>query len=104
MGKTGLIVCSMSALALFACAPAGPADTAVTTSEAADVDGARDAVCAAEDFAYLVGQSRAEAVAANLPDPYRIYGEGDAVTMDYSANRVNVVIGEDEIVTEVTCG
>ena len=75
MGKTGLILIGVCG-ALLACAPADPA---VTPAQAARAEGAEDAVCAAEDFAYLIGQSRAEAAAANLPEPYRIYGEGDVV-------------------------
>jgi hypothetical protein len=101
MGKTGLILIGACAAALAACAPADPA---ITPAEADNAGGAEDAVCAADDFAYLIGQSRAEAAAANLPEPYRIYGEGDAVTMDYSPRRLNVVVGEGEIVTEVKCG
>ena len=100
MGKTGLILIGVCG-ALLACAPADPA---VTPAQAARAEGAEDAVCAAEDFAYLIGQSRAEAAAANLPEPYRIYGEGDVVTMDHVPDRINVVVGEDEIVTEVKCG
>lgn len=101
MGKTGLILIALGAAALSACAPADPA---ITPAEADVAEGEADAVCAAEDYAYLIGQSRAEAAAANLPEPHRIYNEGDPVTMDYVPRRLNVVIGDGERVTEVRCG
>jgi hypothetical protein len=92
----------MLGAALAACAPQEAAET--TETEAVLAEGAEDAECAAEDFAYLVGRSRAEAVAAELPEPHRIYGTRDMVTQDYVPQRLNVVVGEDEIVTAVTCG
>ncbi len=60
--------------------------------------------CPAEHFQLLVGQLRGELDTSTLPVPYRIYGRGDAVTMDYRPNRLNVVIGDDDRVERVSCG
>ena len=36
--------------------------------------------------------------------PIRYYGEGDPITMDYSEDRLNVVLGEDGRIAEFRCG
>lgn len=40
------------------------------------------------------------------PNPVRVYADGDAVTMDYNPNRVNIILdaGTRSIVLAVTCG
>lgn len=103
MGKTGLIFAAFCAAALAGCA-APENSREVTAEEAVNISGSADAICPADDYAYLLGASRAEALAANLPEPYRVYGVNDIITMDYVAHRLNVVIGENEIVVEVKCG
>ncbi|MFN3835240.1 MAG: I78 family peptidase inhibitor [Glycocaulis sp.] len=60
--------------------------------------------CAAPQFQLLVGQLRGEIDVSTLPVPYRIYGRGDAVTMDYRPDRMNIVIGDNDRVERVSCG
>lgn len=60
--------------------------------------------CAAQQFQLLIGQLREEVDTSTLPVPYRMYGRGDAVTMDYRPDRLNVVIGDNGRVERVTCG
>ena len=56
------------------------------------------------DFAQWVGKPvDVEAVKA-IGRPYRILLPDSMVTMDYSAERINVVTDKDGIVTEVRCG
>ena len=107
----------LAAAVLFAAAAAGcaampePADRDVTRETAPDgteytvVDRTGDpADCPAEAYQVLVGQQAGEIDRDTLPVPNRMYGPGDAVTMDYRADRLNIVIGEDGAVVEVKCG
>ena len=64
-------------------------------------DGAED-TCNAAAYANLVGQ---DAVAAlQIPEPKRQYRLGDPVTMDYRAERLNVVLNDTDTITAITCG
>lgn len=69
-----------------------------------DLTGREGNVCAADELQGLVGQSVDEIDTETLPQPRRIYGAGMAVTMDYRANRLNIVYDEARIVIEVKCG
>lgn len=73
-----------------------------STDEVVDLSGGRE--CPAARFQMLVGQLRGEIDASTLPVPYRIYGRGEAVTMDYRPERMNVVIGNNGRVERVACG
>ena len=85
---------------------------AAALSACASIDREEDVVdrtgggrsCAAEQYQMLVGQPGADIDAATLPQPARVYGPGDAVTMDYRTDRLNVEIGEDGAVRRVYCG
>ncbi|MGP1275257.1 MAG: I78 family peptidase inhibitor [Caulobacterales bacterium] len=91
---------SIASLALLAaCATAVETET---VDEVVDLSGGRE--CPAAQFQLLVGQLRGEIDTSTLPVPHRIYGRGDAVTMDYRSDRMNIVIGEDNRVEQVTCG
>lgn len=107
----------LAAVMLFAAAATGcaampPANESEITretgpdgSEYTVVDRTGDASdCPAEAYQVLVGQQASEIDEASLPVPHRIYGPGDAVTMDYRPNRLNIVVGEDGTVVEVKCG
>ncbi len=61
--------------------------------------------CGANSLAYLLGEPYqfAQSVPA-LPANSRIYGLGDAITMDYSEVRLNVVYDSDGIVQRLFCG
>lgn len=60
--------------------------------------------CAAEAYQVLVGQPVGGVHTDSLPRPHRVYGLGDPVTMDYRPDRLNIVVGEDGVITEVKCG
>ena len=50
----------------------------------------------------LIGRPRA---AANIvPEPKRVYTEGDPVTMDANPNRTNIVLDAEGKIAKVTCG
>lgn len=59
--------------------------------------------CDAEAYRPLIGTPVA---AASLPqsDMLRVYGVTDIVTQDYLPQRTNVVVGEDGLIRQVTCG
>lgn len=86
-----------SVAALSACAPIDEEDDIVDLT-----GGGR--TCPAEQYQTLVGQPRSEIDEAALPQPARVFGPGDAVTMDYRTDRLNVEIGEDGVVRRVYCG
>jgi hypothetical protein len=58
--------------------------------------------CMSAGLADLIGQP-AEA-AADLPDPKRIYHEGDMVTMDHNPARLNVILDAEGRITAFKCG
>ena len=68
------------------------------------VEGEEDVRCPAEQYQVLVGQPREEIHYDSLPYPHRVYGENDLVTQDYAPDRMNVVVGMNGRVVEVTCG
>ncbi|WP_375551175.1 I78 family peptidase inhibitor [Rhodophyticola porphyridii] len=65
--------------------------------------GATDA-CGASGWQALIGEHRDVLAAMTFPAPMRVYGPDDAVTMDYSPERLNVIHDEDGIITRVECG
>jgi hypothetical protein len=60
--------------------------------------------CGAADFQTLVGTSVGGLDPSSLPEPRRIIFPGQVVTQDFSAQRLNVVIGADDLVSRVYCG
>ena len=60
--------------------------------------------CGAAGYHHLVGEDRSVAEELRLVQPHRIYGEDEAVTMDYDPDRLNFVIGGDGNIAEVRCG
>lgn len=89
-----------AAFAMLAACATAPGD--VQEDPVVDPSGGRE--CPAEEFQMLVGQLRGEIDASTLPVPHRIYGRGDAVTMDYRSDRMNIVVGNDGRVERVSCG
>lgn len=59
-------------------------------------------VCAAGQFAGLVGQPVAEA--AVVPEPKRIIRPGDMITEDYRLDRTNVYLDTQDVITTLKCG
>lgn len=94
--------------------PAGP-DTAMVNASAALVEptGATatsaDADCPTSAASRFVGQPdgaalRSTVTEAARPHPVRWITPGIAVTQDYRADRLNVIIGEDGKVQSLRCG
>lgn len=113
-----VLLASIACAALAACAPATkdaatdaplqdvaapPQDE--TADSAAPVEPAfpEGDACNAATYQSLVGTNVA---AISLPADllHRIYKDGDPVTMDYSAERLNIVTDENGVVIEVKCG
>ncbi|PZP53932.1 MAG: hypothetical protein DI586_10500 [Micavibrio aeruginosavorus] len=93
-------------------ADAGP-DTAATIEASPQGNVAvGEAVPAAEapssecSFNEWVGKtaSEAEAAAKETGRPYRMLPPGAAMTMDYRADRINVELNDQAVVTKVSCG
>ncbi len=82
--------------ALAACAPGAPG--------APDAAAGGDDACGAAALQALVGTSVGTLDPAALPDPNRVIFPGQAVTMDFRAERLNVEIGTDDRVARVFCG
>jgi hypothetical protein len=60
--------------------------------------------CGATRFAYLVGQPMAVVDRTTLPAGTRIILPDSAVTMDFRAERLNVLIDGNAAVERVYCG
>jgi hypothetical protein len=60
--------------------------------------------CNASGWMWLVGEPVDVVAASTFPAPMRVIGPGDAVTMDYLPNRLNVTYNEAGVVTDVYCG
>jgi hypothetical protein len=58
--------------------------------------------CNAAAHQGLVGQDAASSLA--LPEPKRLYGPNDAVTMDYNPARLNVQLDAVDNIVAITCG
>lgn len=60
--------------------------------------------CGAAALQDLVGQSETVLQTMKFGTPVRIIHPGMAVTMDYSADRLNIEINEAGMISRVTCG
>ncbi len=60
--------------------------------------------CGANGLQDLVGQSAKKLEVMRFGTPVRMIRPGMAVTMDYSAERLNIEINEAEIISRVSCG
>jgi hypothetical protein len=60
--------------------------------------------CGATDLQNLVGQDAAVLETMRFGQTVRILRPGMAVTMDFSAERLNIGINESEKIEAVTCG
>ncbi len=60
--------------------------------------------CGAPDLQYLVGQDVAAIAAMTFAQPMRLIRPGMAVTMDFSAERLNIQLDDAEKIVAVTCG
>jgi hypothetical protein len=78
-------------------AGAGKREAPATPTGSADT-------CGAARFAHLVGQGPEAARALGLPQRTRIIGHGDPVTMDYLPDRLNIQLGPDGKIRQISCG
>ena len=102
-------------LALAACAPV-PSDEPAPTAQAGPTDtplyGPQDgedrcgAAKASERWLNALPSAEVKAEIATAVGERRIryYGEGDPITMDFSEERLNVVLGKDGRMKEFRCG
>jgi hypothetical protein len=60
--------------------------------------------CAAKDLQYLVGQPETVLETMRFGTVVRIERPGDVITMEYSAERTRIIIGEDKRIARVICG
>ncbi|PYF09727.1 peptidase inhibitor I78 family protein [Rhodobacter viridis] len=72
-------------------------------SPAAPVSSAPDR-CGAAGLQGLVGQKENALKAMTLPKPTRVVHPGEAVTMDYSETRLNVMIDSKGLISKLHCG
>ena len=60
--------------------------------------------CGAADLQHLIGQPDTTLATLRFNQPVRLLRPGIAVTMDYSAERLNIKINEAGVITGLTCG
>lgn len=102
-GRMNALIALAATLGLAACAAQMDAETG--TAEAAPVEGEEIAMaCGADMLQPMIGQPEGEIHESSLPHPYRIIHPGQAVTMDYNPNRLNIEINEEGRVEAVECG
>lgn len=63
-----------------------------------------EASCGAEEMQGLVGKSAKVLETMRFAHTVRILRPGMAVTMDYSAERLNIEVNEAEVIKRVSCG
>jgi hypothetical protein len=60
--------------------------------------------CGAAELQDMVGGPRRVLETIRFAVPVRIIEPGQAVTQDYSPNRLNISIGEDNNIASISCG
>lgn len=60
--------------------------------------------CGAADLQHLVGSPASAAEGVGTPGSVRMIRPGDAVTMDYRADRLNIELDAGDLVDRVYCG
>lgn len=59
--------------------------------------------CSAAGYQGLIGQPESVLKSMMLPAGSRVIGPGDAVTMDYRPDRLNVETGTDHRIAKIAC-
>lgn len=90
-----LILVATTVLALAACEG--------VAQEPPVMDDDRDA-CGASALQGLIGQPEAVLQGMTFGGPLRVIRPGQAVTMDYSAARLNVTLDAGGVIVEIACG
>jgi len=86
----------LSLALLAACASAPDNPPAPSEPPAADT-------CGMANFRQFIGQPASVIDRSTLPPRTRIIGPNDAVTMDYSEGRLNIMTNAAGVVTELRC-
>lgn len=60
--------------------------------------------CHAEDLQYLIGRNRTDLMTIRFAMPVRIEEPGMMYTMEYSAERLRIIINEKGIISKLMCG
>ena len=82
---------------------ADPADMTIASSD--DATGEVPAIAEGEcSFADWVGHAVNEDSVKATGRPYRILKPNAAATMDYSPERINIIVDDKDVVTAVRCG
>lgn len=97
-----LLAPALAAIALAGCIPASTAPEAVTPVAGGDQ-------CGASRVQRYVGSEATDAAIAAITresgaQTIRRYNTGDAVTMDYRADRLNIEVGSDRRIVVLRCG
>ncbi|MGB4075352.1 I78 family peptidase inhibitor [Pseudomonas sp.] len=91
---------SLTLLALLAgCSSSQPAQPAAEITGECNVDNLQD-MLGQNASAELIEQLQQQANAKTL----RVLAPGDAATMDYNPQRLNIDIDESEVIIRLTCG
>jgi len=92
-----LIIAALAALA-SACATPPPASTPDTAEEATQAD-----TCGLARFNHLIGTPATQIDRATLPPGTRVITPEMAVTMDFRAERLNIMVGTNGVVGSMRC-
>lgn len=65
---------------------------------------ATENACGAEDLQGLVGQKASVLQTMRFSQVVRVIEPGMAVTMDFSATRLNIEVDEEGVISRVSCG
>lgn len=60
--------------------------------------------CHAEDLQYLIGRPRTDLMTMRFIMPVRIEEPGNMYTMEYSAERLRIIVNEKGIIAKLMCG
>jgi hypothetical protein len=114
MNAKTILISALALGTLVACTPKKADETAPAAPETTAEDEAvakpdeqpheqGEDLCNAAGNQSLIG---ANVAAVTLPADlvHRIYKEGDAVTMDYRPDRLNIVTDDNGVIIEVKCG
>ncbi|WP_395647535.1 I78 family peptidase inhibitor [Terricaulis sp.] len=79
------------------------AQTSTTTPPNTAEEATRQDTCGASRYRQFVGQDVSSIDRSTLPPRARVIMPGQMITMDFSAERLNIRVGPDQKVTEVGC-
>ncbi|WP_169739547.1 I78 family peptidase inhibitor [Thioclava pacifica] len=90
-------------MALFLCAGLLALTACKSEDSSASEDAGDPGMCPPPAIAALVGRDVAALDAIYFEGALRVIRPSEAVTMDYNAQRVNVLLDDQDVITEVKC-